>query len=565
MTTLKQHAPKTAPQPATTDIREHALEAARRGLSVFPLLPRRKEPRLQGWPDAATTDEAQINAWFDEQPDANYAILANEQACFIDVDPRNHGIETLARLEAEEPEFSPLFRTLTVETGRGDGGKHQYFRPPTGWKLRQGKDALGPGVDVALWHKYMVGPGSLHPDTGLPYRFVDPEVTIAPLPSWVILRLLEGLETNRERATGADVLSTLSGTRDTPLPPLSMADQTISQVRETVRGYQRDGLLTDEAYDRLYHDPVVQAAMLEFNGVPREAGQQAYSRERGISDRCLCPRPGHDEQHPSADVVFYKRHRVLKVRCHHGNSKPTGLPDLYAMRTTGVYRDLTKAELKLWTLRMLVDMGALDAAEVERRPLPDELPEGAPAGLREVYHAIVEVLSLRYLFGKEPAPLVRGFLARWAGLSERVIGQCLQWLLKHWYLKGGMFLRKDGTFSETREDKMSPECFVMRLSIPKRRKPGDNVKRSRKEWAICRAEQRDAEAIYWRDYEAAERSGELLDAADEARMEAERRGDFDDLDDWSPDLEPEFFETEDEPLDPEIMADIEAMESEVNV
>jgi hypothetical protein len=47
----------------------------------------------------------------------------------------------------------------------------------------------------------------------------------------------------------------------------------------------------------------------------------------------------------------------VKVRCHHGNSKPTGLPDLYAMRVTGVYHDLTKAELRLWTLRMLVDRG----------------------------------------------------------------------------------------------------------------------------------------------------------------------------------------------------------------
>jgi hypothetical protein len=273
----------------------------------------------------------------------------------------------------------------------------------------------------------------------------------------------------------------------------------------------------------MYQDPAIQTGMAVFVGVPKAIAEQAYSRVRGISDRCLCPRPGHSEQHPSADVVFYKRHQVLKVRCHHGNSKPTGFPDLYAMRTTGVYHDLTKAELKLWTLRMLVDMGVLDAVDMKRRALPDEMPEGAPDGLRETYHAIVEVISLRYLFGRTPAPLVRGFLSRWSGLAERTIGRCLPWLLKHWYLKGGVFLRTDGTFSTTRETKTSPECYELRLSVPKRRKADDGVKRTRKGWAIYRQEQRDAEDAYWHDYEEAERLGLLPESEFEDDLTASMR------------------------------------------
>ena len=299
--------------------------------------------------------------------------------------------------------------------------------------------------------------------------------------------------------------------------------------------------MSEESFRGLYQDRDVQVAMAMFVGVPRKAAEQAYSRARGISDRCLCPRPGHDEQNPSADVVFYKRHKVLKVRCHHGNHKPTGLPDIYAMRTTGVYRDLTKAELKLWTLRMLVNMGVLDPVEVERRALPDELPDDAPDGVRAVYHAIVEVLSLRYLFGESPAPLVRGFLAGWSGMAERRVGQCLQWLLRHWYLKGGVFLRKDGTFSETRETKMSPECFVMRLSVPDARKSGDGTKPTRKEWAIYRQEQRELEALSRQDYEDVWQSGELAEAIAWHRYEEALRG-------W--DLEQEILEA------------VEAMEGE---
>ena len=255
MSSSKQYSPKTTaqPTPKQSDCRATAHAIASRGLSVHPLKPRSKTAVLRDWPNLATTDEAQITTWFDELPGINYGILANEKVCFIDVDPRNGGLETFARLEAEEPEFAQLFRTLTVETGRRDGGRHFYFRPPKGWKLRQGKDALGPGVDVLLWRKYVVGPGSVHPDTGKPYRCVNPNAEIAPLPSWVILKLLEGRNETMEEEHASTLLS---GTSVTISPSPSLDDQTLSQVRETVRGYLRDGLLTPEAFDALIHEPV---------------------------------------------------------------------------------------------------------------------------------------------------------------------------------------------------------------------------------------------------------------------------------------------------------------------
>ena len=129
-----------------------------------------------------------------------------------------------------------------------------------------------------------------------------------------------------------------------------------------------------------------------FLGVPGECARQAYEWRKGVSDKFLCPWPEHDDHEPSADVVLYTRHRVLKVRCHHRDSKPVGSQDLYALRVTGRYHDLTKAELKLWTLRMLVDMDALEPVAVDRRLLPDDLPEDVPNGLHEVYHGIIEVL-----------------------------------------------------------------------------------------------------------------------------------------------------------------------------
>jgi hypothetical protein len=208
---------------------------------------------------------------------------------------------------------------------------------------------------------------------------------------------------------------------------------------------------------------------------------------------------------------------------------------------------------------MLVDMEVLDPVDVERRALPDELPEGAPEHLREVYHSIVQVLSLRYLFGREPAPLTHKFLARRSGLTEYAVSQCMSWLLKHFYLRGGVFLRKDGTFSKTREDKMQPECFVMGLQAKAGKPQGKTfIQRSRVEWAKYYAEKREQEALEeldriayfaWQD----EHRDEIQEAIDEYNYEvAWRHGDFDDYqgDDYD-EPEPDADEVVDGDLDEE--------------
>jgi Bifunctional DNA primase/polymerase, N-terminal len=85
MPSRNQYAQRTTPQQTTeAGCRENALALARRVLSVFPPAPGSKTPTLKVWPAAATTDEAQIDSWFDERPDINYGILANEEVCFLD-------------------------------------------------------------------------------------------------------------------------------------------------------------------------------------------------------------------------------------------------------------------------------------------------------------------------------------------------------------------------------------------------------------------------------------------------------------------------------------------------
>ena len=138
-------------------------------------------------------------------------------------------------------------------------------------------------------------------------------------------------------------------------------------------------------------------------------------------------------------------------------------------------------------------------------------------------------------------------------MSEYAVARCMSWLLKHFYLKGGTFLRPDGTLSDTRETERSPECFVLNLEAKAWKRRGKTfIQRTRIEWARYYAqkwEMENAEAVYWHDYE-----------------EAERCGDFNDLDDWDVDEpedideEPDFDERldyDDEPQDDELDIDEE--------
>ena len=155
--------------PAT--LLDHALAAVGRGWEVFPLQPRAKVPLAgsHGFKDA-TTDEAQIRAWWAAHPDSNIGIATGKRSGFfvIDIDVRNGGAVSCAELVAAFGEFTP---TVTVNT-RSDGSRHLYYRMPAdGRDVRNGK--LADGIDVKGSGGYVVGAGSIHPETGAAYVYSD--------------------------------------------------------------------------------------------------------------------------------------------------------------------------------------------------------------------------------------------------------------------------------------------------------------------------------------------------------------------------------------------------------
>lgn len=127
------------------------------GWKVFPLQPGSKRPfdGSHGVIDA-TDDATKIDAWHARAPDSNIAIACGVSGLMVvDLDPRNHCWNTLARWEAERKVLP-----MTVHARTRSGGLHLYFSMsaplPDGYRRK-----LPGGVDIQTGNKYVVAPPSV--------------------------------------------------------------------------------------------------------------------------------------------------------------------------------------------------------------------------------------------------------------------------------------------------------------------------------------------------------------------------------------------------------------------
>lgn len=156
-------------------LRDAALDLAAKGVDVLPC-----QWMAGEWAKApllpppgfhlATTDPVQIRVWWTRWPRALIGAVIPSGVVVLDLDPRHGGtLDTLHAL------LGPLPETLTVMSGRGDGGRHLYFRRPDGPL----KCNPAPWLDVKV-NGYVIVPPSLHPDSGKPYRWIKRPVVDLP-------------------------------------------------------------------------------------------------------------------------------------------------------------------------------------------------------------------------------------------------------------------------------------------------------------------------------------------------------------------------------------------------
>jgi hypothetical protein len=162
-------------EPTNTPTPRHktAIAYARAGIKVFPCVPGGKEPAVKGGFHTASSDPAQIDAWWGENPDYNLAIEPEAAGwCVVDLDGEE-GIGT-----AEALGLSPA---LTRSVATPSGGLHLYFNGSLPPSVRK----LGPGIDTRGQRSYVLVPPSVV--NGKPY--IDRGGKQADLPAWVTERL----------------------------------------------------------------------------------------------------------------------------------------------------------------------------------------------------------------------------------------------------------------------------------------------------------------------------------------------------------------------------------------
>ncbi|HEY7084628.1 MAG TPA: bifunctional DNA primase/polymerase, partial [Hyphomicrobiaceae bacterium] len=174
------------------DFTKEALRFASIGWSVFPLGHGSKMPAIKGGhgvKDASLCPD-DIRAWGRIHPRANIGVACGPSSgiVVIDIDPRNGGHESLARLAAKGRVLpcGPRART-------GNGGAHHFFRFDP--RIANSKNRLGAGIDVKSTGGYVVvAPseiGSSKNGAGGSYYWdISPfDVVVPRLPIWLTTML----------------------------------------------------------------------------------------------------------------------------------------------------------------------------------------------------------------------------------------------------------------------------------------------------------------------------------------------------------------------------------------
>ena len=168
-------------------LKEKAIEYCKKGFAVFPLTPRGKIPATKDGFKSATTDEKQVEQWWDSNPDYNIGIATGQLskgvfAIDLDIKEDINGLESLRKWEQEN---EPLLPTVTSVTG--SGGLHiLYFSD----KPVKNKVNLYPGIDIRGDGGYIVAPPSVHPN-GKIYQWKQENKNIKRAND-VVMKFLEG-------------------------------------------------------------------------------------------------------------------------------------------------------------------------------------------------------------------------------------------------------------------------------------------------------------------------------------------------------------------------------------
>lgn len=171
-----------------------ALEYAKDGIPVFPVVPNGKKPLSDNGFKDATTDPSVINGWWTQYPDANIGIPTGEITSWfvVDVDNKN-GVSGNDSLNALIEKYGELPDTRQHFTP--SGGYHLIFYHP-GAEIRGSVGKLGLGLDIRCNGGYILAPPSVI--EGMKYLVVNRCVPIENTPEWLISLACEKVDLKKK-------------------------------------------------------------------------------------------------------------------------------------------------------------------------------------------------------------------------------------------------------------------------------------------------------------------------------------------------------------------------------
>lgn len=153
-----------------------------KGWWVFPLLPKSKLPNArfvaQGVKNASN-DPKQIAEWWKSEPEGNFGIaLGPSKLVVLDVDSGLNNLDEARRWATH----NQVPHTFIVRTGRRSSFGIQFYF--TGCVPNKPYEFQGVTGEVRSAGYYVVGPGSIHPDSGQPYSVLR-DAAPAQVPSFI--------------------------------------------------------------------------------------------------------------------------------------------------------------------------------------------------------------------------------------------------------------------------------------------------------------------------------------------------------------------------------------------
>lgn len=187
--------------PDATTVLTAALDDAWRDWHVFPLVPGSKRPAVDQWETRATTDPDRIRACWATGRFGIGIACGPSGLLVIDLDhPKpgqqpppvwqrrgiTDGLDVLAAVCADAGQPLP---PATFAVATPSGGRHMYYRQPTGAQLRNthgARGGLGWMIDTRGHGGYVAAPGTVI--GGRAYTVLD-NVPVADLPTWLAAAL----------------------------------------------------------------------------------------------------------------------------------------------------------------------------------------------------------------------------------------------------------------------------------------------------------------------------------------------------------------------------------------